>query len=101
MELIEGAEMRDEVVEVLITHSVGHGIWHDGLSLRVARFLDDVEGDFAEFDLAGLADSSSLIELLGRCDLIVFVEGEGMDAVVDGLSPSEVDLVFFGFGDRN
>lgn len=93
--------MRDEVGEVLITHSVGHGTWHDGLSLSVTRFLDDVEGDFAEFDLAGVADSSSLIELLGRCELIVFVEGEGMDAVVDGLSPSEVDLVFLGFGDRN
>ena len=81
--------MRDEVVEVLITQTVGHGIWYDA------------EGDFAEFDLAGLADSSSLIELLGRCELIVFVEGEGINAVVDGLSPSEVDLVFFGFGDRN
>lgn len=81
--------MRDEVVEVLITQTVGHGIWYDA------------ERDFAEFDLAGLADSSSLIELLGRCELIVFVEGEGINAVVDGSSPSELDLVFFGFGDRN
>ena len=54
-----------------------------------------------ESDLAGVADSSSLIKVLGRSELIVFVEGEGMDAVADGLSSSEVDLVSLGFGDRN
>ena len=54
-----------------------------------------------ESDLAGVADSSSLIKFLGRSELIVFVEGGGMDAVADGLSSSEVDLVFLGFGDRN
>ena len=54
-----------------------------------------------ESDLVGVAGPSSLIKVLGRSELIVFVEGEGMDAVLDGLSPSEVDLVFFGFGHRN
>ena len=41
-----------------------------------------------ESDLVGVAGPSSLIKVLGRSELIVFVEGEGMDAVLDGLSPS-------------
>lgn len=44
MELLEGAGIRDEVVEVLITHYVGHGTWHDELSLNITRFLDVTGG---------------------------------------------------------
>jgi hypothetical protein len=44
MELLEGVGIRDEVVEVLITHYVGHGTWYDELSLNITRFLDVTGG---------------------------------------------------------